>query len=145
MVADTRVSVVHFDKRTWDSQRQRFSSDEYVYIGRAMPYYKLPQSVFANPYAIDKNAQDASLERFRVIRLYDAYCDENRAIIDALNALKARLDDQSTRIKFVCWCKGTAGKDEHGTLIDVPCHGDVLKRRLLQMSDTQSFTQEKLF
>lgn len=110
-----------------------------------MPYYNLPQSVFANPYTINKNALDASLERVRVISLYDAYITENHAIINALSALKALLDDQSTHIKFVCWCKGTAGKDEHGRLIDVPCHGDVLKRRLLQMSDTQSFTQEKLF
>lgn len=110
-----------------------------------MPYYGLPQSVFANPYAINKNALDASLERVRVISLYDAYITENHAIINALNALKARLDDQSTRIKFVCWCKGTAGKDEHGKLIDVPCHGDVLKRRLLQMSDIEDMRQERLF
>jgi hypothetical protein len=100
-----------------------------------MPYYRLPKSVFANIYTINKNAQDARLERLRVISLYDAYVDGNQAILDALRALKARLDsDARYTVKFVCWCAPE------------PCHGDVLKRRLLQLEDRQeNLTQGKLF
>ncbi len=146
MDADSRVSVVKFDKRWWDSTRQRFNSDDYVYIGRALPHYRLPASVFANVYSIDKNAQDARLERLRVIRLYDAYVDGNDAILDAIRALKARLEINSKLVlKLVCWCKGTQGKDEHEHVIDVPCHGDVLKRRILQFEQSETLSQGKLF
>jgi hypothetical protein len=80
-----------------------------IYIGRASPRYRLPRSVFANPYAITKTRS-----RAKAIERYRQMIHERPEMLEALRAFP--LDEDMV---FACWCKQ---RDR-----EVPCHGDVLK------------------
>ena len=77
--------------------------DNYVYIGRAMPRYKLPESKWANPYRIGPDGT-----RLEVLAEYDTALPEINGgrLLQSVGELKGKV--------LVCWCKPN------------PCHGDLL-------------------
>jgi hypothetical protein len=74
-----------------------------VYIGRAMPRYGLPDSKWANPFKLRRNASVA--ERAEVITRYEHHLHDS-GLINDIGELRGR--------DLVCWCAPD------------PCHGDVL-------------------
>lgn len=83
-----------------------------VYIGRAIPRFRLAGSPFANPFKIDKDGT-----RAEVIEKY-------RQWIQAQPDLLARLPELRYK-PLACWCRPLA------------CHGDVLIELLEQLYPAQ--------
>lgn len=81
-------------------------TDEYdVYIGRSNRRYKLPLSIWANPFKIGPDGT-----REEVIAKYREYVLAEPRLMAHLPELRGK--------RLGCWCKE---RDR-----DVPCHGDVL-------------------
>lgn len=138
-IAD-RIHVMKFSDTIWNAKTHTFRDKphvEHIYIGRAFPRKGIPKSIFANPYAIDKNAQNEDLERFRVVKAYSDYIRDKSAILGALRAIGRRLSDNpKLTVNLVCWCKKTPNDP-------TPCHGDILKSLILKMSEDEDDTEEQ--
>ena len=78
--------------------------DDVLYIGRAMPQYRLSRSIYANPFRIT-----GSETRTEVIARYAAWLAVRPEIIASLRVLPLDTD-----VVFACWCT------------PLPCHGEIL-------------------
>jgi hypothetical protein len=114
----TRVVHFHDVATHWDAKRQRWDSDEYVYIGRRNRQYNLPESEWANPFHITEERGRAD-----VITAYRAYIHARWGKIN-LEALRGKT--------LVCWCK-KGGRN-------IACHGDVLLEMLGEITPIKQLT-----
>jgi protein gp37 len=116
-VANFNHVYQHWNKatRAWDDPR-------YVYIGRYMPSFNLPSSIFANPFKIAKDTTEnraAAIEQYRgwiKSKLADQH--EGEAYRRELEALRGK--------HLVCWCKSPDGDPAKSKA----CHGDILRELL---------------
>jgi len=106
----------------WDRKAQRWTKPGLVYIGRAMPRFGLPGSVWGNPFRISEDTDDARLD---VLDLYDNWLDEPQQA-----ALRERLPELHG-MTLVCWCYPRR------------CHGEVLVEHLRALNAAP--TVRKLF
>jgi Domain of unknown function (DUF4326) len=74
-----------------------------VYIGRAMPRYRLRASKWQNPFRLPKNARRE--QREQAIAKFEVHLVES-GLIDQIGELRGK--------HLACWCAPR------------PCHGDVL-------------------
>jgi len=76
-----------------------------IYIGRSMYMggWELPESIWHNPFKIDKDDPNS---RKKVIEQFDKYFEENQNLQNKLHLLSGKV--------LGCWCKPEA------------CHGDVI-------------------
>lgn len=101
-------------RNLFDPETQAWRGD-LVYIGRAMPSHRLPESVWANPFKIDKDTPEA---RRAAIAQYREY------ITARIAADPVRYDLNMLRGKtLVCWCTPDGSRGEHDERL---CHGHVL-------------------
>ncbi len=102
-------------KRHWDTDRQVWDSPEYVYIGREIDYYNLPESPWANHFHLAKDNYENRMDACGRYRHY--LLTERKSFVQAhLPALRGKV--------LVCWCKLGSNK---------VCHGDVLVDLLAEM------------
>lgn len=91
-----------------------------VYIGRRlnMGGWRLKDSKWKNPFVMKKGLKgdEEKKERDRVIKKYEKYIRENKDLLSSIEELRGKV--------LGCWCK-KGGKD-------IPCHGDVLVKILLE-------------
>lgn len=111
------TEVVNFRdvREHWNAETQTWDDPKYVYIGRANWRYRLPQSMWANPYSMTTEA-----DREKVIHQYrdGLLSDTWRKIVDTnIEWLRGKT--------LVCWCAPKA------------CHGHVLLE-LLGEAEAQS-------
>ena len=131
-----KTTVVHFQdvKDHWDKETQSWDSDDYVYIGRANPHYRLPASPFQNPYQIstyiDNRMQGEKAEalaeekaRGKVIGMYEEllHAPQSIDIYNRIPELRGKT--------LVCWCSPE------------PCHGDILAK----LANAPRFTPKSLW
>jgi hypothetical protein len=76
---------------------------QWIYIGRAIPRIKIPESVWHNPFIVDRDGT-----REEVIKKFERYILTDRYLRIHARTLKGRT--------LCCWC------------VPEPCHGDVLAR-----------------
>ncbi len=104
-VANFNHVYQHWNKatRTWDDPK-------FVYIGRYMPSFNLPSSIFANPFKI---AKDTTENRAAAIEQYRGWIKSK--LSDPVEGERYRTELEALRGKtLVCFCKPK------------PCHGDTL-------------------
>lgn len=103
-------------KGHWDMVRRRFDSPEFVYIGRANKAYRLPNSIWGNPYPVKlRKGESEASARQRSISAYRDYLRHKPELMAQVRGLRGKT--------LVCWCKDA----------DHPyrqCHGDVLLEML---------------
>ena len=87
---EEKTRVVHCQKEPYD-----------IYIGRAMPNFRLKESKWHNPF---KEGKDGTLQE--VIEKYKVYLQSKPELLEAIFELKGKV--------LGCWCK------------PLPCHGDFL-------------------
>lgn len=102
----TETRVGHYFERPRDPSA-------WVYIGRAMPAYRVAASPWANPFRIRVDGT-----REQVIAKYEEW-------IRAQPSLLARLPELRGKV-LCCWCKTEEEPDR-------PCHGDVLVALIEEM------------
>ena len=101
-----------------------------VYIGRKNKYYDLEESVFANPFFIDKKINN----REEVISKYSDYLNSkvNESLNQPCNPFWRNvialldLEKEVIQLELYCWCKPKA------------CHGDVLKVKLIWLRELRA-------
>ena len=76
-----------------------------VYIGRAIRWYRMPKSKWANPFTVKQEA-----DRETAIAAYERWLQQQPRLMEALHELRG--------LDLVCWCA------------PLPCHRDVLLRLL---------------
>lgn len=98
------TQVVNFRdvKARWNPTTQQWDDPRYIYIGRANATYKLPASIWANPFKLAKDTPD---NRAAVLEQYRAHLAAS-GLIDRVGELRGKI--------LVCWCAPKA------------CHGDCL-------------------
>lgn len=96
----------------WDKGSQRWTKPGLVYIGRAMPRFKLPASRWANPFRINEDTEAARLD---VLDLYDDWLRQPDQA-----GLRTRLPELRG-MTLVCWCAPRR------------CHGEVLIELLREL------------
>lgn len=108
---DAPAKLVHFNavKQYWDYRKQRWTQSGIIYIGRAWPYQRLPESLFANPFRIEKDTDEL---REDAIELYASW------LLNPKQARILRQIDMLRGMTMVCWCRPRR------------CHGDVLLKLL---------------
>jgi hypothetical protein len=108
-----------------------------LYVGRAMPRYRLPESPWANPYKVGRDGDlDTVLRKFEEYISY--YYDDASAELAMVPGLRrtfptinkvelAKLDG----LALACWC---ADKDGIPLTLADPevCHGQILLRLAAQ-------------
>ena len=82
-----------------------------VYVGRAMPRYKLPTSKWGNPLSVKEvkahHPEDTISELHQeAVDWYRRYIQLKPELLASLSELKGK--------ELVCWCS------------PLPCHGDIL-------------------
>lgn len=89
-----------------------------VYIGRAcnMGGWRLPQSIWHNPFSVSQYGLDEALIRYR------EYLQKRPDLIALLPTLEGKV--------LGCWCK-KPGK------LEAPCHGDILVELCQEALDSQ--------
>lgn len=106
----TRVENFRNVAKLWNKNTGRWSSADYVYIGRRNLHYNLPQSVWANPYRLSSDEQPgATIER------YQEY------ILKEIEKKSVNIAELRGKI-LVCWCHPE------------PCHGDVLLKLIHELT-----------
>lgn len=97
------TQVVNFRdvKAHWNAETKSWDSPDFVYIGRANRFYRIPGSKWGNPF---KPGRDCSRED--ITSKYRAYLLNRPDLLAALDELRGKT--------LVCWCK------------PLICHGDVL-------------------
>lgn len=92
-----------------------------VYIGRAcyMGGWKLPKSVWANPYTLKQYGKEA-------ITKYYYYVKNNPDLMNKLDELRGKV--------LGCWCDIDYKKQLLERLNNPSCHGEVLMRLLYEKS-----------
>lgn len=108
------TTVVSFRdvKEHWIPERRRFDSAQYVYIGRANKTYRLPDTIWGNPYPVKvRKGESEGSARLRSINAYRDYIRRKPELLAQVRSLRGKT--------LVCWCKDAAHPDR-------ACHGDVL-------------------
>ncbi len=82
---------------------KKYGEKDYVYIGRHCHYTGHKQSIWHNPFRIDKNDNQG---RQKALERYEDHVRNNASLLVKLSELKGK--------RLGCWCK------------PLPCHGDVL-------------------
>lgn len=119
-----QTTVVNFNHvyQHWNKQTRTWDDPKYVYIGRFMPSFNLPSSMFANPFKI---STDTSTNRAAAIEQYRVWIKGKLA--DQHEGEKYRAELEALRGKhLVCWCKSPDGDPAKSKA----CHGDILKELL---------------
>lgn len=128
MTGNNQTKVVNFKdvKQHWDKRTQTCDSDEYVYIGRFNPTYRLPKSKFANPFRVDPGQGRGST----LLRYKDHLSKFPQLIADTYRELRGKT--------LVCWCR-----NPHDPLDREICHGDVLRNIILQFEQAEVEKSER--
>lgn len=106
------IRVVHCQREDYD-----------LYIGRAMPRYKLKASLLANPYQ-GATAVEAFRQHFTSKPSLQRYVEEMYEAHRLAQKVMGRTGAAAAPFTLGCWCK-TAETPL------VPCHGDVIRDYLL--------------
>jgi len=106
--AASRTTVVNIRRDNYD-----------IYIGRANPAWRLPESPFANKFVIGRDG-----DRAEVIAKYRAWIATQPHLLAMLEDLRGK--------RLGCWCK------------PADCHGDVLVE-LLEGPPAPAPVQQALF
>lgn len=102
--APSPTTVVNFQdvKDHWNPESQEWDDEAFVYIGRNNPTYKLPGSIWANPFKLGpRDLPGATLDNYR------------KHIKEAIDTGAANIEKLRGKI-LVCWCAPQ------------PCHGHIL-------------------
>ncbi len=103
------------------------------YVGRAMPRYRLPESLWANPYKVGRHGDlDTVLLKFE--ELISHFCNDASAELASVPGLRRSFPTinkvelaKLNRLTLACWCP-----DLDGTLLTPHdpevCHGRILLR-----------------
>lgn len=108
-VAPAPATLVHFNsvRQYWNAKYQKWSRNDIVYIGRAMPHMniELPASPYGNPFRIEK---DTDQTRDDAIEMYLNWIQlpGQAHLLHQLDSLRGKM--------LCCWCHPRR------------CHGDVL-------------------
>lgn len=114
-----QTTVANFNHvyQHWDKVTRRWDDPKFVYIGRYMPSFNLPSSLFANPFKI---AKDTPENRTAAIEQYRTWLKGKLA--DPQEGEKYRAELEALRGKtMVCWCSDPDPAKSKA------CHGDVLR------------------
>jgi hypothetical protein len=96
-----------------------------VYVGRAMPQYKLKESKWANPFKIGKEYQGKVLTRELAIEAFEnwlLYSDKGIELLKDIGELKDK--------DLICWCSPSL------------CHADILLREASKSENVTTVTVE---
>lgn len=99
--------------------------DRGVYIGRAMPAYKLAQSPLANQWKLGSLASSEEILVEYRKWLWKEIKLKGKVWLELQRIAKIVMSGQD--VKLICWCK------EKGEGKENPCHGDTVKNALLWM------------
>jgi Domain of unknown function (DUF4326) len=117
------VGVANIRPRYHDLREWMNDSDTNVYIGRKgivfIDNQRFPHndSFWANPYAMNKQADDIAIERRRVLDLYRQHLVQMEQSMGK-QAYRERLLNELEGHQLGCWCS------------PLPCHGDILRREI---------------
>ena len=117
----TMIHVGHYNQF-----KDRMDEKNVVYIGRAMPRYKLKASPLANPLKekLYPDVWECISEYAKIIRyeLSDLLVNNVGMEIDRLKCIY----EKHGELFLICWCKKVMDDD-------TPCHGDVIRDILKEM------------
>ncbi len=94
----------------------------YVYIGRKVQFHPMSQSLFHNPYRVQKLDRRKSINAFE--RYFYQRVQKDSAFKKAVEGLRGKI--------LVCWCSPPA----------TSCHGDVLLRYLHQPKTLEDYQKK---